>query len=399
MKRIVIEWPLTPYTGWGSYGIQLAQALAERPDLEAALLYSSNISPQCDAAWQGYCRYLETRSAGLIAQQGNLAQGDLLETSATLALTALGNVAVPPRCLAAHQAAVTFFERSALDPGYVQRLAPFELVVTGSHWNRQVLERSGFGRVAMVHQGVDASRFNATPIPRLLQRPLVVFSGGKLEARKGQDLVLRAFRRVLEREPEALLIACWTNLGNVGLQTIGSCEGINGAPAAGKDAELKAWLAANGLPERNVYVPTLLANAQLPALIKQADAAVFLSRCEGGTNLMAMESLACGVPTLISSNTGHLDLAAMAMEHCIALPRRREPVAGEFLRGYGGDPAGDWGDTDPELVAEQLLAIAADREGWRARGQRGAATMPDLSWRRSMAELLGLLEERGLLEA
>ena len=34
-----------------------------------------------------------------------------------------------------------------------------------------------------------------------------------------------------------------------------------------------------------------LVNRQLPHLIKQADVAVFASRCEGGNNLMAMETL------------------------------------------------------------------------------------------------------------
>jgi len=396
MKRIVIEWPLTPFTGWGSYGIQLAQALAEQPDLEAAPLFQSNITEHCDLAWQGYCRYLEERNASLIQAQQRLPAGGILNTNADLALSALGNVAAPPRCQARRQAAVTFFERSALDAGYIQRLSAYELVVTGSHWNQHVLERSGFDRAVMVHQGVDTSRFNPTPIPRLFQRPLVVFSGGKLEARKGQDLVLRAFRRVLEHIPDALLIACWSNVGNVGLGTIADCEGVIGAPDTGSGQALRDWLAANGLPERNVYVPPLLVNAQMPALIKQADAAVFLSRCEGGTNLMAMETLACAVPTLISANTGHLDLTAMGMPHCITVPRSDRAVNGDYLKGYGGDPVGDWGETDPEVVAEQLVAIATHREGWRQRGQQGAATMPDLSWRRSMTQLLETLRMREL---
>ena len=32
---------------------------------------------------------------------------------------------------------------------------------------------------------------------------------------------------------------------------------------------------------------------------------------------MAMETLACGVPTLISANTGHLDLLAMGFGHAL----------------------------------------------------------------------------------
>ena len=29
-QHALIDWPLTPYTGWGNYGIQLAQALLEQ---------------------------------------------------------------------------------------------------------------------------------------------------------------------------------------------------------------------------------------------------------------------------------------------------------------------------------------------------------------------------------
>ena len=29
-RQALIDWPLTPYTGWGGYGIQLAQALLEQ---------------------------------------------------------------------------------------------------------------------------------------------------------------------------------------------------------------------------------------------------------------------------------------------------------------------------------------------------------------------------------
>ena len=85
-------------------------------------------------------------------------------------------------------------------------------------------------------------------------------------------------------------------------------------------------------------------NRQLPHLIKQADVAVFASRCEGGTNLMAMETLACGVPTLISANTGHLDLLAMGFGHAIPIG-----IAGstqlnpQVHSAYGSDPLGLWG--------------------------------------------------------
>src|SRR3546814_1575573 len=56
-------------------------------------------------------------------------------------------------------------------------------------------------------------------------------------------------------------------------------------------------------------------------IVREMDAALFLSRCEGGTNLVAMECMACGVPTVLSANTGHLDLVGSGV--CIPLETQR----------------------------------------------------------------------------
>ena len=44
------------------------------------------------------------------------------------------------------------------------------------------------------------------------------------------------------------------------------------------------------------------------ALLKRVNAAIFTNRGEGGTNLVAMEAMASGVPVIISNNTGHVDI-------------------------------------------------------------------------------------------
>lgn len=53
---------------------------------------------------------------------------------------------------------------------------------------------------------------------------------------------------------------------------------------------------------------------------------------------MAMESLACGIPTVLSANTGHLDLLELGLEHAIAVGSTglgRVPAV--ITQGYGGD--------------------------------------------------------------
>ena len=108
-------------------------------------------------------------------------------------------------------------------------------------------------RAHLVHQGVDTALFNPEPVPRLLKRSLVIFSGGKLENRKGQDIVIAAFRRLLRHYPDAMLIAAWGNVGHVGLKTIAASPRVQGAPERGRADAIGPWLAANGVPRQTFF--------------------------------------------------------------------------------------------------------------------------------------------------
>ncbi len=86
-------------------------------------------------------------------------------------------------------------------------------------------------------------------------------------------------------------------------------------------------------------------------------AAVFANRAEGGTNLVAMECMACGVPTILSRNTGHLDLIEDA--NCYPLtPRRAKAFLSERLRnGVQG-----WRQAGAAQGVEDIERVFAHRE-------------------------------------
>ena len=374
---------------------QLAQALLEQRKFSPRLLACNDRSAFCDLHWLDALQHLEDQSAHL-AQQLAVAEGAgtlPVPSNAALGFSPLGNHVPPPRFTASTHVGVTFFECSRFSQQDLDVLNRFHLVITGSRWNQALLRRQGIQSAYLVHQGVDTAVFNPEPVPRLLQRSLVIFSGGKLEHRKGQDIVIDAFRRLLRHHPDALLIAAWGNVGHVGLSTIAASNYVQGAPERGRINDIQPWLQANGIPPANVFVLPCLVNRQLPHLIKQSDVAVFASRCEGGTNLMAMETLACGVPTLISSNTGHLDLLAMGFGH--ALPMGQSGLGNVDPRvssAYGDDPLGLWGETDTDELVEWWLQIAENREKWSCIGREHAYAMRSLSWRESMRKLLKLVD-------
>lgn len=397
-QKLLIDWPLTPFTGWGNYGIQLAQTLAASELARPVLTSYADRSTHCELPWLRKLDELERFSKLLIEHSRNHPTA-LVETNCQVVMEPMGNTVPAMRMRGKHQVGVTFFERTSLDDRYRSDLERFELVITGSAWNQRLLEEAGFNRSVLIHQGIDPCHFHGTPLPRLMGRSFVVFAGGKLEARKGQDMVIAAFKQLLSDCPDALLIACWGNIGNVGLGTIRLSHYVEGEPSNGDAQSIYDWLIQQGLPSSSILVPSITANSQLPALIKQADVAVFCSRCEGGTNLMAMETLACGIPTLLSSNTGHLDLLDLGLEHAVAVGQNGVgQVPARITKAYGGDPAGLWGETEPDELVEQWLRMKAEPRAWEQRGQRGAKAMTPFSWQHCMQRVVDCLVQRGLLE-
>jgi len=126
-------------------------------------------------------------------------------------------------------------------------------------------------------------------------------------------------------------------------------------------------------------------NVSMPPILREMDAAVFTNRSEGGTNLVAMECMACGIPVILARNTGHLDL--IKDDNCYPLDDQR---AVENRWNSVGDVA-CWGESQVEEVVERFEQIFADRAAAKQRGTRAAAMMQGMTWAetaRHMKELV-----------
>ena len=89
----------------------------------------------------------------------------------------------------------------------------YDMFIAISRWNEAYLKSLNLhGPVHLCYQGIDSTLFHPGPSSGLYRDRFVIFSGGKFEFRKGQDIVLAAFKRFHARHPDALLITCWQNL-------------------------------------------------------------------------------------------------------------------------------------------------------------------------------------------
>ena len=209
-----------------------------------------------------------------------------------------------------------------------------------------------------------------------------MFSGGQLSIRKGQDLVLSAFRAFAGRHPDALLMTAWHSPWPDRAQSFAAHAALP-LPALAPDGTLDVadWTARVGIPGRQFHDVGSIPNSELPAILGDADVAIFPNRAEGGTNLIAMECLASGIPTILSANTGHLDLIERTGTMTATLQR---PVT--YAIPGCRSPEG-WGESEIEELVELLEQVYTSPDAARERAGHAAEAMRDLSWERQIRRL------------
>ena len=267
--------------------------------------------------------------------------------------------------------AAIFFEDTIL-PDAVTVANEYAVIIAGSNWNAEVLLAAGIQNVAIVIQGVDASVFHPAPRSGALAGRFAVFSGGKLEYRKAQDLVLLAFRAFASRHREAVLVTAWHSPWPSLAVTLNRNAALTpiGLDAEGK-VNMAAWASANGLAEDQFIDVGSVPNHLMARVLRETDIALFPNRCEGGTNLVAMECMASGIPTIVSDNTGHKDLVATGAPYPLS---RQSPVA---MPDFGTD---GWGESNVDEIVEALERVWSDGEEARRRGEAGVAAMAGMGW-------------------
>ena len=164
---------------------------------------------------------------------------------------------------------------------------------------------------ALAIQGIDPVIFKPTEGRRQLWNDkFVIFSGGKFELRKGQDIVIRAFKALSERHEDVRLITSWFNSWPSSVNTMIGSTLIRFAPFESEDYQtnMDKLLSDNGITPNKALHLLPQPNTTMANVYHNSDLGLFPNRCEGGTNLVMMEYMACGKSVVATFNTGHCDV-------------------------------------------------------------------------------------------
>jgi hypothetical protein len=311
MQRVMLRWQAGSLSGWGVLGLNLFEHWAAGADIQPLMgvplelwafpgtspLRYAAMRPAADAANE----FLAALTAGKVDLRGQGVLvvdpfGDGLVPSAKRADT--GGIRNVARCI---------FENTRIES--TAAIGPYDSVLCASEWAAGVLRAVTDKPVTMIHEGIDHSLFFPGPRSGILDPEcFYVFTGGKIEFRKAQDLVILAFREFAARHDDAVLVAAWHS------PWAGSAAGFRAKlpEPLGQDAsgaiQIRRWAIENGIqPHQFIELP-LTANSLMPAVLREMDCAIQVSRCEACTNLPAKEAMACGVPVILANNTGTRDL-------------------------------------------------------------------------------------------
>jgi glycosyltransferase involved in cell wall biosynthesis len=288
-----------------------------------------------------------------------------------------------PRIRAKMRIGYTFFERNELKAEWIEngrRL--FDRVVTGSTWCMAVLKEAGLLNVQTVVQGIDPALFHPVldgDCPReFLRDKFVIFSGGKFELRKGQDIAIRACRVLQDRHLDVVLVNAWFNPWEASFETMRASSLIRFSPR-GRTYEqvIQSILADNGLDLRRVITCPRQPNLAMPRVYHNTDVGLFPNRCEGGTNLVLMEYMACGKPVVAVNTTGHADIVNST--NALIIETRGEST----VRDPNHVPVARWPEPDLDDAVDKLEWAYQNREKMRELGRQAGADLAERTWRKT----------------
>ena len=204
------------------------------------------------------------------------------------------------------------------------------------------------GYYNIIPNGVDVERFAAAqPLPELGDGMVNILSVGRLETRKGQRFLLRAFADVKAQRPETRLV-------------------IVGGYNERQRRAYERWVAEHNL--RDVVFAGYVRDDELPRYHRSAQ--VFCAPNTGNESqgIILLEAMAAGCPVVASNIEGFAGVLTHGVEGLLVRPK------------------------DSEALAEALLQLVDNPDLRRSMGERGRDAAQQYSWERVSQRVLSYYE-------
>lgn len=252
-----------------------------------------------------------------------------------------------------HRAVFTMWETDTLPSWFLRYVPLYDQIIVPCEHNLELFSQH-HKNVSKVQEGIDTKIFYPRNTPRLDR--FQFRAAGSLWYRKGLDVVVDVFNKL--------------NLPDADLH-------IKAAPQA-KDTPTEHI-------GQNVYLHRgWMTEEEQCEWFAQADCFVAPSRGEGW-GLIPMQTIAMGIPTIMSLSTGHLEFAHLA--------------TGTVSCGTSPSPSlgGRWSEPNRDELADQMLAHYKHWESKKAEAMANVPAIAKYTWKEASRQLLACLPTGELL--
>jgi tetratricopeptide (TPR) repeat protein/glycosyltransferase involved in cell wall biosynthesis len=276
----------------------------------------------------------------------------------------------------------TFFENELTKTSKINA-SKYDKIYTGSSWCKNKMIESGIFNSDVLLQGIDPELF--FPVDdKENKNSFVIFSGGKLELRKGQDLVIKAVKILQDKYKDIILVNAWYNFWENTALSLHDSKFIK-FEFKGRTWEEKInnLLRINGLDANRIITLPVIPHSRFREIYRQTDIGLFPNRCEGGTNLVLMEYMACGKPAVVSFTSGHMDIVN---EDNSILLSDLDPFK---LSNNQNELTADWEEAKIDEIISSIEYAYNNRDLLRRLGVKAGEDMKNFTWTNTAGYLAG----------
>lgn len=409
MPNYYIDWLISTSTGWGLLGFHLVKESLKAGDVLISICPTSHEfthfspfdKPIVDKIEQVRGRFNHFRNVATLVDPNGVRFFQLAHNNL------VGEDSLPDRVdiQKAKEIGLIFLEHDGFsDEKFDWLVNRFDGLVVGSQWNYDLLLRRDFPRhkLHLIYQGYDQAIF----FPHLPSRlnddgRFYIYSGGQIGDRKAQDVVIKAFAKFVKDVPQAVLVSQWhffkedTFIHHLFGRAIFEVE-----PQFNEEGKLdwQKTVGQHGIAPDQFIDLVMANNHDIATIMRKCHAAVFPNRSEGGTNQIAVEAIACGLPVILANGTGQSDLihlmpklAKLSLNNRLSynfhltddFPRKEEFQSYQKL----------WFWSDPQELYQKMLELYRNYQEHADNAVLLAEEIKQFSWQKYYQQLKAVAEK------
>lgn len=257
-----------------------------------------------------------------------------------------------------------FFELDEFTDREIKHLSLQDVVLVASQWAKEIVDSHIKTQCEVVPLGVDTSVFYPDPKH---SNSCIFLNIGKMEYRKGKDVLLKACERVFKDKADCML---WMMAEN---------------PFVDCSYDKKEFV--NKLGHKVAFLPKVEGSKQVAEIINRANYGIYPTRSEGW-GMPILESLACGLEIAATNYSAPTEY--LTEENSYMIPIREKEVAfdGVFFDGS----IGRWAKLDEQyeddLVEVMEYMYFKWKKGENKINKRGVETARNYTWEKTAEGIL-----------